>query len=514
LRASAAIAAPLPAPPRPAGAWSVREIGVVACILAVSLALDVTGRDSSLYVHPDEARKVEFIQSGTQDFRHPILILQLARTAVFLLQPEGAQAIVETARTVSALAAAAAVLLAYALFRRSLEPPWALIAAAQLAVAPILVVHAHYLKEDVLLTATTLASLVALCHLLEGRRAVAALGIATGLACASHYKGFLLLPTMAAVPVLVPVESIAAYARKIVAALLVAAVVFLIVNYPMLLHPTVAYEGATFEARHALTGHHLVIDGPSQWFSFHLRHSVWPGLTGFFVAAMLPGAILAAVRFRRLAPAARLTIAFGALSYAVVELSPLKPFPGFMRYVLPAVPAMVLCAGLFLQWVHAALRDRSLAWLSTLVALVILAAMAQRSVRLVSAMPNDSRAEAARWLHERSAVPLFELYASGGREDLVSLVQLDLEEARKNGVTHVVASSFQYGRLAFGSRLEGQPDYIYEFHGKYEDLFRHPYVEIPPRYMSFAFSDPTLRIVDIRPRPETRQGGDGTAATR
>jgi hypothetical protein len=33
---------------------------------------------------------------------------------------------------------------------------------------------------------------------------------------------------------------------------------------------------------------------------------------------------------------------------------------------------------------------------------------------------------------------------------------------------------------------------------RYRRLFLLPFVEIPPAYMTFAFSDPTVRIVDIR----------------
>ena len=44
---------------------------------------------------------------------------------------------------------------------------------------------------------------------------------------------------------------------------------------------------------------------------------------------------------------------------------------------------------------------------------------------------------------------------------------------------------------------------VYERHEKYEELFAYPTVEIKPAYHSFAFSNPTIRIVDIGPQAAT-----------
>ena len=71
------------------------------------------------------------------------------------------------------------------------------------------------------------------------------------------------------------------------------------------------------------------------------------------------------------------------------------------------------------------------------------------------------------------------------------------------GVTHVVASSFLYERIARGAALTpGADGLVHEYAEKYRRLFARPYTEIPPAYMSFAFSDPTIRIVDIREADE------------
>lgn len=43
----------------------------------------------------------------------------------------------------------------------------------------------------------------------------------------------------------------------------------------------------------------------------------------------------------------------------------------------------------------------------------------------------------------------------------------------------------------------GQSDKVYAMSRGYRELFKHPYTEIKPPYKSYAFSNPTIRIVDI-----------------
>ena len=138
------------------------ETLLVGAILVLATILNHAGNGFPLELHPDEGRKVEFVLGDTQDFKHPILLLQLVRGMRWLAPTDDPQRIAVMGRRVSAWAGVAAVVCAYALFRRSLDVRFALVGALVLAVSPILVVHAHYLKEDVLLTAASLAALLAL----------------------------------------------------------------------------------------------------------------------------------------------------------------------------------------------------------------------------------------------------------------------------------------------------------------------------------------------------------------
>ncbi len=481
----------------------------VAAILVLAAVLNVAGGGFPPELHPDEMRKAEFVLAGTQDFKHPILLLQLVRGLRWLAPTDDPTGIVAIGRGVSATAGLALLVFAHLLLRRSVGVAWAIVGTMLLAVSPILVVHAHYCKEDVLLTAACLAALLALCRFVEARPGAAAwLGIALGLACSAHYKGVLVVVIALAAPALVAVGETRRYYRRLLAALAVAGLVFGAVNVPMLGDPAAALAGARFEMAHARGGHHVVIGGRSEWWSFHLRESLVPGLGGIVVLLAAAGLVAAAGAWGGASPATRLVLAFGALAYAVVELSPLKPYPDFMRYVLPVVPAMVLSACLALRALETRLAARGAGWIVGAVALVAVALPAVRSVRLVRHLADDSRVRAEAWLREHDARALRELYA-GRRIDGISVADVDLVAARRSGVTHVVTTSFLYERMQHGATLASpQPSIVYEYAEKYRRLFALPYVEIPPAYMTFAFSDPTVRIVDIRGAGGGDPGGD------
>jgi len=475
------------------------EFGALAAILLLAAVLNSTHADFPFELHPDEGTKVGFVRTGTQDFKHPLLLLQLVRGMRRLAPTDDPQKIAEMGRMLSAVAGLAILVFAHALFRRSLDGRWALYGTLVLAVAPILVVHAHYFKEDVLLTAACVAALVALCRCVEARpTATVELGVAIGLACASHYKGALVVALALAAPALVAVGSWRRWYGRVSVAIGIAAVVFAVVNLPMVHDPATALAGARFEAWHAASGHHVTVGGPAEGAAFHLRKSLVPGLTGFVVALAAVGAIVGLRAWPVAVPATRMLLGFGVGAYLVVELAPLKPFPGYMRYVLPAVPAMVLAACLGLREITTRLRARALRWVAMLVTVAAVALPAARSVRLVRHLDADSRTRADAWLATHAGQARRELYA-GRPVDLVSVADVDVAAARAAGVTHLVASSFLYERIAQGAALApGAGGLVREYAEKYRRLFTRPYVEIPPTYMSFAFSDPTIRIVDIR----------------
>ena len=175
----------------------------LAAILLLSASFNLWHINFPLGYHIDEPVKVDFIKQGTQNFNHPILMLQLVRTANLAFGFAADQHVVVLGRSILALCATATVFVSYLLARRVVRPMPALIVAAGVAVSPTLVIHAHYLKEDTLLTLWLMVSLFAFLKFIDLStwRSAVCLGLAWGLALSSHYKAILLVPLFVTAPV-------------------------------------------------------------------------------------------------------------------------------------------------------------------------------------------------------------------------------------------------------------------------------------------------------------------------
>jgi len=143
------------------------------------------------------------------------------------------QQVVETGRAVTALFGAAIVPACFLLFRPVGGTRAAMLASLAVAVSPIMVVHAHYLKEDTYFTFAVMLALTAYLALLRsvtGRR-ILLLGLAGRLAMASKYVGALLFVFYAMAPIVIGVADRRAYARASAGSLAIAFVVFLAVDF-------------------------------------------------------------------------------------------------------------------------------------------------------------------------------------------------------------------------------------------------------------------------------------------
>jgi 4-amino-4-deoxy-L-arabinose transferase-like glycosyltransferase len=189
-------------------------------------------------------------------------------------------------RSLTALFATLNVLASFLLFRRIAGPWTGLATAAAVAVMPGLVVHAHYLKEDLYLAPLLMLSLHAFLLHLDRRRVqtLAWWGVTTGLALSTKYVA-LLLPLMYwLVPRIATLPETAAYAREFRRMLAIAGVTFLVVNFPAFLTPEAFLKGLEFEARHAVKGHFVKVWPWEHLFTFHLRYSLAPAMTWLWLA--------------------------------------------------------------------------------------------------------------------------------------------------------------------------------------------------------------------------------------
>lgn len=250
-------------------------------ILFLSGFLNTHNINFSEFFHPDEYKKVQFVLTGQQDFRHPILMLQAARLfnqAFGLSDPDK---LIILCRLVSASCGVLLVMLTYFLSRQGLGKTFALLTALALAVSPIFVIHSHYFKEDLIFTACSFLSLTCFLKLLKDRTHSAAIlwSLATGFAVAAQYKGvFLILLYFVSPRILSEIDRRWFY-KNFRLGLGIMALVFLLVNYPLFLNIGNFFSGLGDEVGHAIGGHTLNVYPFHHWFGFHLVNSLIPGIS-------------------------------------------------------------------------------------------------------------------------------------------------------------------------------------------------------------------------------------------
>lgn len=488
---------------------TLRSKALLGCLLFCSLALNIWNNDFPVGYHGDEPKKVRFTLSYEQDFHIPILMLQLARAGNLIFGFEDDQ-VVLLGRWVSAISGVIIVLFAFLLSRKVMGEKWSLTVAAGVAVSPILVIHAHYMKEDMLFTACAMAALWCITRLIDhpNWKTAIPLGVTTGLAWSAHYKSALLVVIAVLIPLIISVPQKLKYYGYLIAAGLLGIYVFLNVNYPLLEAPEIFLEGVRHEGHHAATGHSISVSPIDHWFSFHMVHSVIPGLTPPVTALALIGILLVLVRWRESQDVDRLLLLFALFYYFIPEISPSKPPPDYARYILQIAPAMIYFAvrgmNLMSQRIESGFVRKGLILVLGLGMMVSLI----DTLRLDYYMDwkKDTRQLAAEWLSRQTGNAYFEQYAAA-HNDVRSIGDFSPLEIRASGYNFAVASDFRYERYFRGAKTEGQDEYIYQRHQRYEEWFSLPFVEIKPVYRSFAFSNPTVRIIDLRSLDSTEGKG-------
>lgn len=483
----------------------MRRRGSALVVLAAAAAvpglwsLYTTNADFPLGFHSDEPKKVQFALSQEHDFHHPLLMVQAMRLAREVLAIDTPEAMVVAGRRLSAAYMLIGVGLSLVLFLRLLGPVWAWAAAAALAVTPLVSVHAHYIKEDAVFFPAVVAALLALIRYAERpERGAAMLGVAMGIALAAQYKALLLVALAYALPALGVVPRSSDYFRGLRRASWIALGIFVLVCYPLLLSATTFGGGFTNQVGHVIGGHYVKIYAIPELFTYHLRESLVPGLTPALLALAAGGVLWATGSWRRLDVAWRIALLYLGAFYLSAELSPSKPPPDFMRYMIPAAPIVVAVAFRLLRELGA-LQARWAAVLSVVVLVLTLRA----SLLVVDQLGTDTRFEAAELIAE--------LEAGGARvaiESYAGLVRADLfhtdlggpAELRSRGFTHLAVSSFALDRYVEGARRAYQRPAVYEMARHAQELLALPHTEIRPQHPSFAYSNPTIWLVDLRQR--------------
>lgn len=481
-----------------------RHRAVIGIIL-VSICLNTYNNEFPLGFHGDEGKKARFVAKGIEDFQHPLLMLQVGRIANFFSGYTDHHQVISVCRNMSALFGTLIVLLTYLLSRRVMTEGFARITALATAVSPILVMHAHYFKEDIFFTACALLSLYGYLRMRDkpGNAAIILFGISLGAAVAAQYKGALLLPVFVLHILFDARSELRSSFLRLLMAMVVAVPIVILINYPVISEFDIFLRGLDRSVRHLEKGHTLKLYPLAHYFSFHFFHSLIPGLTTPVVLVSLSGMALVFIARTKQTATDTLLFLYLLVFYLAHELTPLKPAPAFVRYMVPVAPALLFFCGRAMEALHrfagskiGSATSRRILYFFIVATIVIYPAI--DSLLLTYHLTRDTRLVARDWINKSGEKAIFERYAITSGHDLRSLGQINPLDYKQKNIRYLVASSFMYERYLEGAKLKNQNQKVYNVAKRYEKLFQLPITEIQPRHRSFAFSNPVIRIIDLR----------------
>ncbi len=489
------------------GTHGMASFGAMTCAIVVlglvTFHLYSTHVSFPSHFHADEYKKLHFALTGNDDFHHPILMIQLMRAAGTLTGATTRESMRNLGRRLSAIYTVAAVVLCFAFYRYFMGPGWAFAAALAVGVSPILVVHAHYVKEDSIFLATAMATLWALPGFMKNpgsRPRTVVLGIAMGFALAAQYKAVILIVIAWCLPLAVPIRDTTQFRKSLCLATMLALCAFALICYPLFGKIGVFGTGLTDQIGHALSGHKIKIYAIPETFTFHLRRSLAGGLTLPLLGVCLAGLLAQLRGWGRTNPQLRMVVLYTAAFYLTAELSPSKPGPDFMRYMVPIAPTMVLLGFCTLQR-HYNRGGTMMRLLTVLVSTIVIAWAGTDSVRIVMHLEADTRFRAAaevRRVEIREGANVFkEHYATAnGIGHHIARVPAP-KRLLQDGYTHALISNFAADRYIDAAHRSYQRDSVYRLAATYQQLWEMDCTEILPAHRSIGFSNPTIRLIRL-----------------
>lgn len=476
-----------------------KHLVILLCIILASFFLNYINNTFPYYYHGDEDDKAKFIRTGTTSFYHPMLMLLVNRFINYFLGFTRYQDIVVLGRTLSAAFGAMIVLATYLFAKSIIHKKLALLAALAVAVMPIMVIHAHYLKEDIIMTTFTIGCIPVFFRFIKETTLFNSilLGLFEGLAFSSKYIGAVMLLVLLLAPVVCSIQNKADVYKKILFVFGVALAVFFLTNIYMICNFSAFQEGIAFEAKHVVTGHTEIAVYPTEhFFMYHLKNSIIPEITWPITILSLLYISYIFIKWSRVRWEEKYLLLYLLVFYLVLEISPLKPEPDYIRYVIPLIPVFCYFSLRTVEEIIKYITKSKRLLITSLTFAPLLIYPLYDSINLVSNLKEDTREQLNNLFKKDFRGVYSEIYTKE-EPDTFMLCDLLTEEIPQ-GTKYLVASSFVYERYFKAIEFSKDVPEIVEKWRFYKKLFENKYIEIRPKYRSYAFSNPTIRIFKVK----------------
>ena len=428
-------------------------------------------------------------------------------------------------RFVSATAGSLSVLLLFLIGSRLYSRFVGIFAGLLLAVFPLHVTSSRYMKEDALMLFFLLATVYLVVVAVQNRKPwqIVFAGVTAGLCFGTKYTGLLSAAVLCSAPILAARKQLfdRKYVLPVIAALALVPVFFFVATPYSVLDFDHFFRGVMSERKHMLRGHTVAIDAWSQFWMYHVRRSLWPGMTSLPFLCGFAGVGLVLWRRKR---EDLWILALLLLFLLPAEWVKAKPAPQPERYMIPCLPFLALLAAEMIR-VLANTRARAVVLPA---ALAVLLMPLRDTIRLASELPDDTRERLGAWM-------VAELPA--GSRVLVDWIPYAPLPKGENSLT---LEMFPPGRLVYDLRaiVDGnlKPDYDYLalsslVYNRYftqpystsvkRQVIRDAYARLPilkeetPRYKTYGFHNPAVTIFSLRPedREKFEKQGDNSSVT-
>ncbi len=495
-------------------------------ILIFGAVIRLWGLDFGLphIYHPDEFQKykavmrmVEHGDLNPRYFWHPSLLLYATygmNSLMHLLFINGdfASTIILAGRMVSCLAGIASIFFVYKIGELLWNRRAGLIASLLLSTFPLAVTCSRYLKEDSLLTSIVLgATLLTVQAAQTGSlpRLLAA-GLVAGLSSSVKYSGIISFFIIWGYPFICRNSSVSFFTRvkHSVLATIVVPLGFLIGTPYSVLDSQTFLNDFNHERQHMLTGHSSIITAASQYWMFHIKHSLLKAITplNLILGIIALGGIIRQFRF----PALYL-IGLILLYYLPAEFVRAKPAPQPERYIMPCLPFLALAIAWFYEQLKSTPKLINAA-LATFI-LIGITLSAYRSITLAYEILPDTRDQAAQWLTQNvkpreKVIVDWEQYGPQFKSPVFSVEYLDPNTVMMDLVAtnlksrngdYLVLSSLHYDRYF------SQPNMPASLRSLIRSIKKsYPIVkEFAPKYGTYGFNNPKISILRLSPEATT-----------